>query len=152
MRLFASVLALLAIAFAAGCGDDEEPTTTTTSTVSGATGATGESGAVAETVSIEDVQDCLDGAGLEANVSDSEIIGLEGSYEHLDVPLEDLDQGASVVVFESADEAKDQAETADFAMGVGDTTVAGNVIWGIDLSVEEPEEAEAAIEGCVPAG
>ncbi len=80
---------------------------------------------------------------MEANVSDSELIGLEGSYEHLDVPLEDLEQGASIVVFESAEAAEAEAEAADVAMGVGDTTVAGNTIWGVDLSVSEPDDAEA---------
>ena len=150
MRLIAAALALLALAFAAGCGDDDEPEPIT-STPSGATGATGESGSVGETVTVEDVQACLEGEGLEANVSDSELIGLEGSYEHLDVPLEDLEQGASIVVFESAEAAEAEAEAADVAMGVGDTTVAGNTIWGVDLSVSEPDDAEAAIEGCVPA-
>jgi hypothetical protein len=150
MRLIAAALALLALAFAAGCGDDDEPEPTT-STPSGATGATGESGAIGETVTVEDVQACLEGEGLEAIVSDSELIGLEGSYEHLDVPLEDLEQGASIVVFESAEAAEAEAEAADVAMGVGDTTVAGNTIWGVDLSVSEPDDAEAAIEGCVPA-
>ena len=134
MRLIAAALALLALAFAAGCGDDDEPTSTT-STPSGATGATGESGSVGETVTVEDVQACLEGEGFEANVSDSELIGLEGSYEHLDVPLEDLEQGASIVVFESAEAAEAEADAADVAMGVGDTTVAGNTIWGIDFSV-----------------
>jgi hypothetical protein len=150
MRLIASVLAILALAFAAGCGDDDEPTPVP-ATETGATGATGESGTVGETATIEDVQGCLEGEGLEANVSDSELIGLEGSYERLDMPLEDLEQGASIVVFESAEAAEAEAEAADVAMGVGDTTVAGNVIWGVDLSVAEPEDAEAAIEECVPA-
>jgi len=150
MRLTAAVLASLALAFAAGCGDDDEPASTTSAT-SGATGATGESGATGDTVSIDDVQSCLEGEGLEAEVSDNELIGLEGTYEHLDVPLEDLEQGAKVVVFESAEAAEAEAEAADVAMGVGDTTVAGNTIWGIDFSVSESEDAEAAIEGCVPA-
>jgi hypothetical protein len=151
LRLIASVLALFALAFAVGCGDDDDESTSTTSTPSGATGATGESGSVGETVAIEDVQSCLEGEDLEANASDSELIGLEGSYEKLDVPLEDLDQGASIVVFESAEAAEAEAEAADVAMGVAETTVAGNVIWGIDSSVAEPEDAEAAIEGCLPA-
>ncbi len=79
------------------------------------------------------------------------MIGVESSYEKLDVPLEDLDQGASIVVFEDAETAESEAEAADVAMGVAETTVAGNVIWGTDSSVSEPEDAEAAIEGCVPA-
>ncbi len=152
MRPIATVLSVLALAFAAGCGDDDEETTSSTPTSSGATGATGESGAVGETVAIEDVQGCLEDAGLEASVSDSELIGLEGEYEHLDVALEDLEQGAKVAVFESSDAAKANAEAADIALGVGETTVAGNAIWGVDLSVEDPEEAESAIEGCVPTG
>jgi hypothetical protein len=45
-----------------------------------------------------------------------------------------------------------EAEAADVVMGVGDTTVAGNTIWGVDLSVSEPDDAEAAIEGCLPTG
>ncbi|HYH60894.1 MAG TPA: hypothetical protein VD766_03415 [Solirubrobacterales bacterium] len=151
MRLIAAVLAAFALAFAAGCGGDDEESTSTTSTTSGATGATGESGVAGETVSVEDVQSCLEGEGLEANVSENELIGLEGTYEHLDVPLEDLDTGAKIVVFESAEAADAEAEAADIAMGVGDTTVAGNTIWGIDFSVEEEEDPAAAIEGCVPA-
>jgi hypothetical protein len=151
LRLIASILALFALAYATGCGDDDEPTSTP-SPSSGATGATGESGTVGETATLEDVQACLEGEGLEANVSENELIGLEGSYERLDVALEDLEQGASIVVFESAEAAEAEAEAADVAMGVGPTTVAGNVIWGVDLSVAEPEDAEAAIEGCVPAG
>jgi hypothetical protein len=150
MRLILSSLAVVAIAVAGGCGDDDEPTPTPPAT-SGATGATGESGAVSDTVSIDDVQSCLEGEGLEANVSDNELVGLEGTYEHLDVPLEDLEQGAKVVVFETADAAEAEAEVADIAMGVGDTTVAGNAIWGVDFAVSEPEDAEAAIEGCLPA-
>jgi len=151
VRLIAAVLASLLLAFAAGCGDDDEPAPTTTE-ATGATGATGESGAVGETVAIADVQSCLEGEGLEANVNENELIGIEASYERLDVPLEDLEQGAAIVVFESAEDAKAEADIADVAMGVGDTTVAGNTIWGVDLSVSEPDEAEAAIEGCVPAG
>ena len=54
-------------------------------------------------------------------------------------------------MFESAEAADAEAQAADVAMGVGDTTVAGNTIWGIDFSVEEEEDPAAAIEGCVPA-
>ena len=150
MRPIAAVLASLLLVFA-GCGDEDE-STTSTSESTGATGATGESGAVGETVAIEDIQSCLEGEGFEANVNDNELIGLESIYERLDVPLEDLEQGASIVVFESPDAAKAEAEAADVVMGVGDTTVAGNTIWGVDLSVSEPDDAEAAIEACLPAG
>ncbi len=150
MRLIAAVLVSLLLVFA-GCGDDDD-STTSTSESTGATGATGESGAVGETVAIEDVQSCLEGEGFEANVNDNELIGLESIYERLDVPLEDLEQGASIVVFESPEAAEAEAEAADVVMGVGDTTVAGNTIWGVDLSVSEPDDAEAAIEGCLPAG
>jgi len=150
VRPIAAVLASLLLVFA-GCGDEDE-STTSTSESTGATGVTGESGAVGETVAIEDIQSCLEGEGFEANVNDNELIGLESIYERLDVPLEDLEQGASIVVFESPDAAKAEAEAADVVMGVGDTTVAGNTIWGVDLSVSEPDDAEAAIEACLPAG
>ena len=149
MRLITAVVVSLLLVFA-GCGDDDDSTTSTSESM-GATGATGESGAVGETVAIEDVQSCLEGEGFEANVNDNELIGLESIYERLDVPLEDLEQGASIVVFESPEAAKAEAEAADVVMGVGDTTVAGNTIWGVDLSVSEPDDAEAAIEGCLPA-
>ena len=149
MRLIAAVLSLLLVF--AGCGDDDE-STTSTSESTGATGATGESGAVGETVAIEDIQSCLEDEGFESNVNGNELIGLESIYERLDVPLEDLEQGASIVVFESPEAAKAEAEAADVVMGVGDTTVAGNTIWGVDLSVSEPDDAEAAIEACLPAG
>jgi len=150
VRLITAVVVSLLLVFA-GCGDDDDSTTSTSESM-GATGATGESGAVGETVAIEDVQSCLEGEGFEANVNDNELIGLESIYERLDVPLEDLEQGASIVVFESPEAAKAEAEAADVVMGVGDTTVAGNTIWGVDLSVSEPDDAEAAIEGCLPAG
>ena len=150
MRLISAVLVSLLLVFA-GCGDDDD-STTSTSESTGATGATGEAGAVGETVAIEDVLSCLEDGGFEANVNDNTLVGLESIYERLDVPLEDLEQGASIVVFESPEAAKAEAEAADVAMGVGDTTVAGNTIWGVDLSVSEPDDAEAAIEGCLPAG
>ncbi len=67
------------------------------------------------------------------------------------MPLEDLEQGAVIVIFESADAAEAEAEAADIAMGVGDTTVAGNTVWGLDSSASESEDAEASIEGCLPA-
>ena len=59
-------------------------------------------------------------------------------------------QGAVIVIFESEDAAQAEAEAADVAMGVGDTTVAGNTVWGVDLSVSDSEDAEVSMEGCVP--
>jgi hypothetical protein len=68
----------------------------------------------------------------------------------VDVAIEDLDQGAAIAVFESVEDADAERGTAEVVLGVANTEVAGNTIWGIDASVEDPAEAEEVIPGCLP--
>jgi hypothetical protein len=140
------VICALAIALSACGGDDEEPATTT-STPAGASGATGGVGAV---VTADDLVSCLDGAGLEATVDDSPVIGLEGQHEKVYLALGDSDEAAVFAVFASAEAAEAEAEAFDALGGVANTQVAGNIAYGFDAGADETPEDEAAVEGCLP--
>jgi hypothetical protein len=146
----ALAMAIAAIAIA-GCGGDDDETTTATGATggTGATGASGEAG-VSGTVTVDEVASCLQDEGLDATVSDSAVLGIEAEHEKVDVALEDLEQGAVVIVFPSAEDAESEESTAEVAAGVADTQLAGNTIWGVDAAVDDPDAAEAAIKGCVP--
>ena len=145
------LIAGAAILALGSCGNGDEPATTTTVVgTTGPTGASGPSGASAA-VSAEEVESCLRDEGLDAAVGDGAVVGLEAIHQRVDVAIEDLEHGAVVIVFDRAEAAAAEEVAAGAAAGVAEITVAGNTIWGIDASVDDPERAEAAIEACLPA-
>lgn len=147
-------VASLALVGGACGGDDEETSTTSTAATSATTGATGATGAegLPGDVTASDVLTCLDGAGFEAATNDNELIGVESTYERVDVGQDDLDQAAVIVVFESGHDAQAEEHNLEAAASVADVKAVGNVVWGIDSSADFSESEQLVIEGCLPAG
>jgi hypothetical protein len=151
-------LALTVLALGLGaCGGDEDevtiPPPTTVAGPTGATGATGEAGAgLPSPATAGEISSCLSDAGIEVTPSDSEVAGVEGTYERLDIALGDLAQGGLVVVFESEQDAEAQEPNVEAGGGISQVEVTGNAVWGIDAAAGESEQERASIEGCMPSG
>ena len=137
----------------AACGDDETttvvPPAATTST--GATGATGAGGAPGP-ASVDDIAACLDDAGFDSAPDADQLIGVDASYERLDVAQGDLDEAAAIVVFETEQDAKAERDAVAAAAGVAAVKQAGNVVYGFDSVADFSPAEELVIAGCLPSG